>query len=357
MSIPRVRARLVGATALAFILFAILAAQCAAAPTRKLAVGVQFKGLWSDYSDTERERVLDQLAAAGVDSVRIDVSWAMLQPDGPDNFSSWGVSFVDKVINMAAERGLAPLVTLWLAPDWATGGRGERTLPINPEDFERVARWAAFRWRLQVAGWEVWNEPNDPTFMRDADPEAYVRLLAAAYTGFKAGSPTTPVIFGGTSYVDTDWVAKAYAAGAAEYFDVMGTHPYQGMADAPPEIPDDGRRETLAHVAALHALMAAHGDGDKPIWFTEFGWSTHANTAETPNWARGVSEQMQADYLVRTLRLVHDRYPWVQRVYWYTERNQATGDAHQDNFGLLTRELAPKPAFTALAAYLDGESV
>jgi hypothetical protein len=313
---------------------------------------VQFHGTWADYTDAERGRVLDQLVAAGADSVRIDVSWAMLQPDRPDRFSAWGVAFVDKVIGMAADRGLAPLVTLWLSPDWANGGLGERALPADPVDFGRVALWAAARWEGEVAAWEVWNEPNDENFLRGADPDEYVRLLQAAYCGFKTGAPGTPVVFGGTSYVDTAWVSRAYDAGAAGWFDVMGTHPYMGMADAPPETPDDATGRTLAHVRVLHDLMTAHGDGDKPIWITEIGWSTHKNRSDTPNYARGMPASVQADYLVRALETVEDEHPYVDRLYWYTERDKATGDPHQDNFGLLTRDLRPKPAYDALAEYL-----
>ena len=65
-----------------------------------------------------------------------------------------------------------------------------------------------------------------------------------------------------------------------------------------------------------------------------------------------MSPLQQADYVVRTLRHVQRQYPWVTRVYWYTERDQRTGDAHQDGFGLLRRDLRAKPAYTALAAHL-----
>lgn len=323
-------------------------------PDARLAVGVQFHGLWADYTDGERAEVLDRLESAGVDSVRIDVSWAMLQPDGPDQFSSWGVDFVDEVLAMAQDRGLAPLVTLWLTPEWANSGRGERTLPDDPADYGRVAQWAADRWEGQVAAWEVWNEPNDEDFMRGADPAEYVRLLRAAYCGFSTGAPGTPVVFGGTSYVDTDWIARAYAAGAAGWFDVMGVHPYMGMADLPPDTPDDASGRTVAHLADLHELMAGHGDEDKPIWITEMGWSAHDNGSDTPDYARGVSESVQAEYLVRALEILQAEHPYVERFYWYSERDKKTGDAHQDGFGLLTRDLRPKPAYSALADYLAG---
>jgi hypothetical protein len=41
-------------------------------------------------------------------------------------------------------------------------------------------------------------------------------------------------------------------------------------------------------------------------------------------------------------------------MYWYTERDKATGDPHHDGFGLLTHDLRPKPAYTALADRLAG---
>jgi hypothetical protein len=41
-------------------------------------------------------------------------------------------------------------------------------------------------------------------------------------------------------------------------------------------------------------------------------------------------------------------------VYWYRERDTDSGDPRGDNFGLLTRNLRPKPVYRALADYLGG---
>lgn len=317
-----------------------------------LELGVQFKGIWSDYTDQQRVQVLDQLYDSGVRSVRIDISWALLQPDGPDQYSPWGVGLVDHVIDLVRSRGLDPMVTLWLAPTWARGGAGERAAPINPDDYGRAAQWSAEHWRGRVAAWEVWNEPNDSGFLQDASPAVYAGLLQSAYRGFKAGAPETPVVFGGTSYVDTDWISSVFAAGASQSFDVMAVHPYLGRADAPPETPDDGTRETLTHLDELHTLMMRAGNGDKPVWLTEFGWSSHDNTDIEHAWERGVSETVQAEYLRSSLQLLATRYPWVTRAYWYTDRNQATGNPHQDNFGLLTRDLKPKPVLDSVADFM-----
>lgn len=64
------------------------------------------------------------------------------------------------------------------------------------------------RWRGQVAGWEVW-EPDPPDWA-STDPVAYVRLLQPAYRAIKLGDPQAKVIFGGVSYNDDKWIARAY---------------------------------------------------------------------------------------------------------------------------------------------------
>jgi len=106
------------------------------------------------------------------------------------------------------------------------------------------------------------------------------------------------------------------AAGAQASFDVVATHPYQGVSDAPPERSDDGNRWWVTRVEAVRVLMVANGDGPKPIWFTETGWSAHANAPGTLPYRLGVTEAQQADYAARLIRLVRATYPYVTQVFW-----------------------------------------
>jgi hypothetical protein len=311
-------------------------------------VGANFHGMWSVYSDAQRATILDGLKAAGVDSVRLDVSWAMLQPTGPATYDAWGTSFVDRVIAMANARGIKPLVMLWMTPGWANGNAGDRALPTNPADYARVAQWSAARWNGKVVGWEVWNEPNSQSFMVGADPVAYTRLLKAAYPAFKAGSPTTPVITGGVEYNDTNWLTRMYAAGAKGSFDAIATHPYMGMADADPGLRDDGTMWTFTHAAAVHQLMVANGDGAKKLWFTEYGWSTHATAAGSPNWNRGVTEATQSAYVVKAATIVDSTMPYVARMYLYSERDTSTGNLQYDSYGIYRTDFSAKPVLTGI---------
>jgi len=83
----------------------------ARAETPPPAFGVQFHGMWSNYTDVQRGVALDQIKASGASWVRIDVSWAMVQPNSPSSANggydlNWGVPKVDGVLKMATDRGL-----------------------------------------------------------------------------------------------------------------------------------------------------------------------------------------------------------------------------------------------------------
>ncbi len=317
--------------------------------------GVQFHGTWSDYTDPERIRVLDALRTHGASAVRIDVSWRMLQPDGPGRFSEWGMALVDKAIGLAVERGMAPLVTLWMAPQWANGSADERVPPtsdVGLAGLERVARDLAAKYRGSVLAWEVWNEPNSDDFMRGASPETYARLLRAANAGFKAGDAAATVVFGGPMYIDAEWVDRVLRAGGAGNYDVMGVHPYSAVGDEAPDLPDNGTPWRMRHLPALRSVMAAHGDGAKPVWFTEFGWRVRPTPPDARNWERGVSPDTAAEYLARTFRLVAEEWPYVERVFWYKDRSDSA-DPARAGYGLVLPDGSAMPAL-AKAGQLGG---
>ncbi len=313
-------------------------------------VGAQWHATWAAETESSRSRELCILESRDVGYVRIDVGWEMLQPKQGQFDTNWAVPFVERQIDAAKAKGLKVMVTFWRSPRWANGGRSPVTPPNNPEDYAKAFAWVVERWGHKVDAWEIWNEPNADDFFVGADPVKYTQLLKAAYRAAKAVDPETVIILGGTMYVDTDWIRKTYDAGAGNYFDVMAVHPYMGKADAPPELPDTGDRWNMMHVDSLISLMKNRGDGDKPIWFTEFGWSVHSNTSNTPVWERGVTESQQADYLRRSVALTKKRWPQVEVMIWYNSRDKATGNAHQDGFGLMKRDFTPRKVMNQIAS-------
>ncbi len=324
--------------------------------THPLLVGAQFQGTWSNYTDPVRKKLLDELVAMGIHTVRISVSWAMLEPDRPTPGDagwswSWGVPRVDSVIAMARQRGLTVHATFGRTPAWANGGAGEAAAPTRLSDWRRAVHFVTNRYRGKVSSWEIWNEPNLPKFLIDGTPAGYTRLLCAAYPIIHRLAPTTPVVFGGVSGNDWSFIKAAYQAGAKGCFDVLAVHPYQRWGVPPDAVAPDEEPWYFDNVRLVRQVQAEFHDL-KPIWFTEFGWSTHANSASTPEYERGVSEQQQARYLVQTLQLTEQRYPYITRAYIYQARDETDFDLENNNFGLFTVTLHPKPVVAALRKLL-----
>jgi hypothetical protein len=299
------------------------------------------------------------MKAAGVSWVRIDAAWAGIEDTVKGARNAWYLGQLDYCVNEAGKRGIKVLVTLWWTPAWANGGRGTTAPPSNPQDYADFARWASQYFAGRVQAWEVWNEPDPLQSYWTGTTQQYVTLLKAAYPAFKAGSPTAVVVLGGPSSNDDAWIEQVYAYGAKDSFDVLSTHPYQGLADAAPETADTGHRWWFTHLPAVRNVMVKYGDADAPIWFTEFGWSAHANWSGVENWNRGVTEAEQADYLVRAIKYTRANYPYVTGMFWYKERSWATsattGSAlHLEGYGLLRADLSPRPAYTALKLFLTG---
>jgi polysaccharide biosynthesis protein PslG len=319
------------------------------------AFGAVYHGMW-DMTWRQRSRLLDRLDRIGTEWVRIGVQWSLIQPDEPTADDpgygmKWAVPKADRVIEMAHRRGFKVSVTFLRTPAWANGGRGPTYLPDDVQTYARAARWMAHRYRDQVQAWEIWNEPNSDNHMRGGRAPRYADLLCAAYPAIHRGDPTTRVVFGGTAGNAWGFVAKAYEHGAAGCFDVLATHPYNQDKSPRLEPPND-KRWWFQNIRLVRRVMVRHDDAATPVWFTEVGWSTHRNTPSTPSWKRGVTRAEQARYAAQALRITAREYPYVRKLFWYSAMNERTGDLENDNFGLYTRDLRPKPSATRVREML-----
>lgn len=337
--------------------------------TKPLELGVQFHCTWTSYDDGTRARVVDALADHGAQWVRIDVGWNSLEPQDPRQAgrSPWYTGLLDNCVAQAQRRQLQVLMTVHQTPPWANGGDPPAYPPLNPQDFSNVMAWLAARYPA-VGAFEIWNEPDarqqffmihgdDPDGTRRA--AAYTQLLKAGFAGVRQGNPNALVVFGAPSTNDDKFISQVYAAGARGAFDVMATHPYQGVADAPPDHPDDpppGNVWWFSHLPAVRAVMVANGDMAKPVWLTEYGWSVGPESDSVPNWLRRVTPEQQADYLEAAVDLARKAYPYVQMMAWYKERANVLppdtdpyGSASMyEGYALMENDLTPRPALDAL---------
>ncbi|HZQ26905.1 MAG TPA: cellulase family glycosylhydrolase [Acidimicrobiales bacterium] len=318
---------------------------------------------------------LDAVRDAGVGWIRADVGWVNSEPDQPGKLDKAYAARTASLVDDAHARGLRVLAVVWASPGWASGAPARPTeenrlsrLPPTDAHLADYARFlAGFVKRTKVDAVEVWNEPNLRTFWNEADPAApdrtsvgrYAKLLQLAGEAVHGlnGRPV-PVLGGAVARADDRWLSAMYeqgavlAGGAARFrasFDGLAIHPYPDPSDGPPGSPDTEGRQNLIHIDAVHDLLARVGDGAKPVWVTEFGWSSNQRCAgrdESP----GVSEADQARYLGDAFQLFAAR-PWVKAAFWYDVRDDGDDPcAREDNFGLLRRAepLSPKPAYRAL---------
>lgn len=308
-------------------------------------LGINYHGTWTDQTPAIRAGVLDRYAGAGVRWVRMDVAWASLQPKGPGQYDPWAVSQLDMRLNEVAARGMKALIVFYWPPKWSSGTTAKNGQPANPADYGRALGWAASRWAAQAPVWEMWNEPDLDDFWQSESPQQFAELLRGAYPIAKSLSPRTTFVAGAPTYVNTKWYKKLYKYGAGGMYDAFGVHPYVAPSNKGPRAKDNGTPWRMTHINSLVRLAAAHGEGYKQIWATEFGWSTAKTNSS--NWTRGVTKKKQAKFLLAGMDVL-GKMPQVAGAFWYTDRDTRIGNSHVDGYGLLTRDLTPKPAFYAL---------
>ena len=340
----------------------VLIAALPPVPASAAEKGIETDMTWG-LSNRDRDRTVAGVQDLGATWQRITIAWHDIETS-EDGYSMLG--HYDDAIEKAALSGTKIVATVYTGPEWATGSSERETPPRDPADYADFIRFAGARWGDKIDAWEIWNEQNLTGFWSTGpNPAQYARLLMAAYPAVKAVDPSAPVVYGGTAYNDYNFLEGAYqeVPNLGDYYDVMATHPYTNDASAgaptssgaarPPEdvwFEADGRiaKKSFAAYREVHNVMLAHGD-DKPIWFTEFGWSS--NTAD-----RGVTAEQQADYYTRAMRCI-EQDPYVEVAVWYSYRNSYwANDANTwlDQLGLVSTDFSPKPAYNAFKSYTPG---
>ena len=313
------------------------------------------KGLNTDLTWGITTVEQDQTTAAaqdlGAQWLRLNMVWSEVE----SREGTYKLGKYDEAIAKANATGAKVLVTVYQSPEWASGSNDPETPPQDPADYARFMGYVADRYRTSVDAWQIWNEQNFVRFW-STGPNAgqYAQLLKAAHGAIKAVDPNLKVIFGGLSLNDWAFVEQAYTAmpDLGNYYDAMASHPYT-FPVAPPEavrIEGDGRmsKGSFPSYREIRAVMLANGD-DKPIWFTEWGWSTKTGTD-------GVTEAQQADYLARAYRCM-EQDPYVEVALWYSFRNNYwanDADSWEDQLGLVRTDFSHKLAYDAFKTYTPG---
>ena len=124
---------------------------------------------------------------------------------------------------------------------------------------------------------------------RRSTPAHYAAILKAAYPRIKAADPSAKVLLGPLTGNNYNFLGQIYAAGAGSSFDAAAVHTDTACLVEPPSsfYREGGNvaRFTFLGFRTVHDVMVANGDGAKPIWMTELGWTTTTTTCARGMWA------------------------------------------------------------------------
>ncbi|MFQ6014013.1 MAG: hypothetical protein ACE5NP_01045 [Anaerolineae bacterium] len=265
----------------------------------------------------------------------------------------WGA--FDAALRATQYYGLNLVARLDHPPQWATSASNLESTPVDPALYASFVERVASRYRGQIKGYIIWNEPN---LAREwggerPNPAGYVALLKAAYAAIKRADAEALVISAGLAPTnetndqaldDRLYLEEMYQAGVRGYFDVLGVHPF-GFA-YPPDDPHRAHQGfNVARLLDLRQVMLAHDDSHKMIWATEFGWTTDA--VEEDDWLE-VSEEEQSRYLVAGLTKVRRQWPWLEMIcIWNLSAGLPSSD-EKAGYSIIREDYSPKPAYIAL---------
>lgn len=316
----------------------------------------------------DQPRVLGLITDAGFGWVRQQIRWDEFEHvSGQINWTE-----LDRTIDSISRTNVKVLLSVLRSPAWAGVGGGHG-LPRDPNTYANFLSQIATRYKGRVQAYEVWNEQNlgiETANRVEAGP--YVELLKASYKAVKAADPSAIVLYGGltpTGVIDKTiaiddviFLEQCYLYNNGEirnYFDALGVHP-GSHGNSPDELwPFDKPGKNWANhpsfffrrVENLREVMVAHGDAEKQVWLTEFGWTT-ANQAPGYEYGAYNSEDTQARNLVRAFQRAKQNYPWMGvMLIWQLNFAPLVSAADEKSpWGLIRSDWSPRPSYLALKA-------
>lgn len=310
-------------------------------------LGVNAHFLWfTPEQYREQMRLFREL---GLEWTRVDLHWDRHEPQE-------GRYRLDELDQLVADMQQQQLKSLFYlvgsAPHATSAPAGSRTPdqypPRDPRVFaERMAMLA--RRYPSVDAWQVWNEPNLPSFWRPhEDPEGYAQLLLVSTQALRQVVPDKPVVMGGMAYYSQMPVKGGLMLeslgklGVQQLRTVVAYHPYSQE----PESDEPGVSDFVLRSQQLNATL--RGVQVPAIWATEWGWSSYRGPKELQ---RIIGDQGQADYVLRRLALMSALD--YDKVFLFALSDlDSRATARDQYYGLLDLQGRPKLVYLALQRFL-----
>ena len=279
------------------LLLTLLALFALAQPAQALKLGLHMDMTFSDDQGVNARAVtLARTVYAKVS--RNSFLWHRVEPEkGKRDWTQF-----DQIVDMLDKAGIEPLMCVYGSPTWASGATGNEDqywlhVPTESAKFDAwlaqyrdFMREAVTRYKGKVRKWELWNEENISDAWRPkANFDQYVAWFKAMREVIRSVDPDAEIALGGLgnlTFVGEGsmpgylFLENLYEKGV--YPDVVAIHPYTKVA------PDQFKQwdNNFDDISLIHRIMESHGQSARPLWITEWGWSSGE-----------IGEQRQAMYL------------------------------------------------------------
>lgn len=314
--------------------------------------------------------MLDTISGACATVLRTGLDWAQIEPDPPVNGQHrYRWEDFDRIVEGANARGIEVVGLIVTSPAWANG-QPESDVHLHPPAEAFRDDYIVFLWELakrykgKIRYYEFWNEANSCGWRPGCAPEGaervtgeaevdialsrskaaeYLAWQKLAYEVVKSIDPGAVVATTGIDLTDGDYlgfidelyalsrpykvcqdkpcaddsiVDEGITCDGKRCWDAVAVHPYneRGAIDFP-------------RLEAVRQRMEWRGERHKPVWITEYGWS---------------SADRNPHYLEDTLNtLATPRYEWVTLATYVLIADAPPAPGH----GLVDALLRPKPSY------------
>jgi hemolysin type calcium-binding protein/putative glycosyl hydrolase/Big-like domain-containing protein len=328
----------------------------------------EFFGITQGFLDAQDRQ---QLESTKVRTARFLLKWRTLEPTR----GTYDWTQRDHFIGALASHGIRTVPFLWGSPEWVGAGRLAQP-PVSELDkqaWRQFVRAAVSRYGpggtywtnifpqqfpgatpLPITSWQVWNEPNLQKYFSPGETvqqsaRKYAGLLQTTHDAIVAVDPNARVVLAGMpgSGDSTAWtfLNNLYTVpGIRDDFDAAAFHPYSCTV---PQIAQE--------MSMFRRSMTSHGDGQTPLWVTEFAWGS----GPPDRFCKNKNLAGQRDLLGRAFRLfIAGRRAWnLQRLFWFMWRDPAATSPYASlcsicgTAGLFRNDRTPKPAYSMFRSF------
>jgi hypothetical protein len=378
------KTRALTATLTIVMVLGVFAANAAALPAKFFGVVPQ------SVLSQEQFNILKK---GGVQTMRVPIEWPAVQPERNGQYE-WAT--FDPLIERASQSGIELLPFLVGTPTWAVpnatipGTGGAKASAHLPAAGTAATAWANFLkaavarygpggeyWKqnplvpeVPINNWQIWNEPNFKYFVAKPNPTEYGKLVKVSSTAIHAVNPAAKVILAGMfakpagarhravknpkTIVDgtsINWFAAYFLEqmyktnpGIKSSFAGVALHPYVGRYRALP-----------GEIEEFRNVLKANGDGSKPLWITELGWSSEPPQPGAENvfqvGAAGQARELKGAFTL----LQQDQVKFhLQRVYWFSVDDAPETCNFCNGSGLFKKGFIPKKSWTEFTKFTGG---